>query len=342
PCPHCGGQGIVRSVESTALRLLRGLEEEAQRLRAATLSVRAPTDVAIYALNRKRHEIAHIEAEYRLAILFEAKEGMLAGTFEIERIGVRPPEENPVSAPERVTPAPADEAAEFVEASHEEPAADLQPQAEAQPGVSSTGKRRRRRRRGRDRERPATLSLQETAASPGEPGLASITTEPKTQETASEIAPAGNQIGSDDLVAVDQGTTRKRRRRRRGRRGSRENGVSSVHEVALAQHENVATADSRPEIELIERDSESAMPNSPAWTTVPNASSEPVWSLSSGSDRESAHRESLQEHIPEPAGALQSAGEGEAAAVKRPPVAPSVPPGPPRKGWWQRPFRARE
>ena len=24
PCPHCGGQGIVRSVESTALRVLRG------------------------------------------------------------------------------------------------------------------------------------------------------------------------------------------------------------------------------------------------------------------------------------------------------------------------------
>ena len=31
PCPHCGGQGIVRSVESTALRVLRALEEEGQK-----------------------------------------------------------------------------------------------------------------------------------------------------------------------------------------------------------------------------------------------------------------------------------------------------------------------
>src|SRR6185437_9494835 len=31
PCPHCGGQGIVRSVESTALRVLRAIEDEAQK-----------------------------------------------------------------------------------------------------------------------------------------------------------------------------------------------------------------------------------------------------------------------------------------------------------------------
>src|SRR3977135_3693393 len=61
PCPHCGGQGIVRSVESTALRLLRGVEEESQLQRAAMLKVRTATQVAIYALNQKRREIAHVE-----------------------------------------------------------------------------------------------------------------------------------------------------------------------------------------------------------------------------------------------------------------------------------------
>src|SRR4029077_20945400 len=38
PCPHCGGQGIVRSIESTALRVIRGLEEEAQRQRSSALA----------------------------------------------------------------------------------------------------------------------------------------------------------------------------------------------------------------------------------------------------------------------------------------------------------------
>ena len=45
PCPHCGGQGIVRSVESTALRLLRGLEEEGQKLKASAVVVRVASDV---------------------------------------------------------------------------------------------------------------------------------------------------------------------------------------------------------------------------------------------------------------------------------------------------------
>jgi len=46
PCPNCGGQGIVRSVESTSLRVLRGLEEEAQKQRAEGLTVRVAPDVA--------------------------------------------------------------------------------------------------------------------------------------------------------------------------------------------------------------------------------------------------------------------------------------------------------
>src|SRR5579885_2423203 len=54
PCPHCGGQGIVRSVESTTLRVLRALEEEGQRQRAAALTAYVPSEVAIYALNQKR------------------------------------------------------------------------------------------------------------------------------------------------------------------------------------------------------------------------------------------------------------------------------------------------
>ena len=39
-CPHCNGQGIIRSTESAALRLLRALDEEGQRQPAANLTVR--------------------------------------------------------------------------------------------------------------------------------------------------------------------------------------------------------------------------------------------------------------------------------------------------------------
>ncbi|HVU19547.1 MAG TPA: Rne/Rng family ribonuclease, partial [Rhizomicrobium sp.] len=85
PCPHCGGQGIVRSVESTALRLLRGLEEEGQKLKSSAVIVRVASDVAIYTLNQKRRELARIENDYGMSISFEPKAGLMAGTFEIER-----------------------------------------------------------------------------------------------------------------------------------------------------------------------------------------------------------------------------------------------------------------
>jgi len=60
PCPHCGGQGIVRSVESTSLRVLRGLEEEAQKQRAESLIVRVANEVVIYTLNQKRRELTRL------------------------------------------------------------------------------------------------------------------------------------------------------------------------------------------------------------------------------------------------------------------------------------------
>src|SRR5580693_5215822 len=50
-CPHCGGAGIVRSVESTALRVLRALEEEGEKNRASALTIKVANDVAIYTLN---------------------------------------------------------------------------------------------------------------------------------------------------------------------------------------------------------------------------------------------------------------------------------------------------
>ncbi|MBI3709155.1 MAG: Rne/Rng family ribonuclease, partial [Proteobacteria bacterium] len=41
-CPHCGGTGLIRSTESTALRVLRGIEEEGMKLRTAEAVVHAP------------------------------------------------------------------------------------------------------------------------------------------------------------------------------------------------------------------------------------------------------------------------------------------------------------
>ena len=44
PCPHCGGTGFIRSTESTALHVLRSIEEEGMRRRSAEVCVYVPTD----------------------------------------------------------------------------------------------------------------------------------------------------------------------------------------------------------------------------------------------------------------------------------------------------------
>src|SRR5439155_1455455 len=53
PCPHCGGTGFIRSVESTALYVLRAIEEEGIRRRSAEICIYVPTNVALYILNQK-------------------------------------------------------------------------------------------------------------------------------------------------------------------------------------------------------------------------------------------------------------------------------------------------
>ena len=97
-CPHCGGAGIVRSVESTTLRLLRALEEEGEKNRASAVTVKVASDIALYALNQKRRELARIEAEYGMEISFEPKEGLQAGNFELERTRSKEPGAQPRSS----------------------------------------------------------------------------------------------------------------------------------------------------------------------------------------------------------------------------------------------------
>ncbi len=47
-CPHCQGLGLVRSVESAAMEVMRAVQEEGIRRRSAEIAVTAPTAVVLY------------------------------------------------------------------------------------------------------------------------------------------------------------------------------------------------------------------------------------------------------------------------------------------------------
>ena len=68
PCPHCQGTGRLRSIESTALHVLRGLEEEGMAHQASALALYLPTDIAFYILNHKRQALIQIEQRYGFTV----------------------------------------------------------------------------------------------------------------------------------------------------------------------------------------------------------------------------------------------------------------------------------
>jgi ribonuclease E len=67
-CYHCGGTGVIRSVESSALRVLRKIEET--NLKNEIIEVIVPSKIGMYILNQKRKLIQEIEKKLNLNITF--------------------------------------------------------------------------------------------------------------------------------------------------------------------------------------------------------------------------------------------------------------------------------
>ena len=89
-CPTCGGSGLIRSTESTALTVLRAIEEEGTRQRAEEVTVSVPPQVAFYILNQKRAELTAVEERYDFRILVEADDTLVPPDHRIEKTVSRP------------------------------------------------------------------------------------------------------------------------------------------------------------------------------------------------------------------------------------------------------------
>ncbi len=69
PCPRCSGIGHIRGTESSALHILRIIQEEAMKDHSAAIHVQVPVDVATFLLNEKRAEIHLIESRLKVSIM---------------------------------------------------------------------------------------------------------------------------------------------------------------------------------------------------------------------------------------------------------------------------------
>ncbi|MER2520261.1 MAG: Rne/Rng family ribonuclease [Bdellovibrionales bacterium] len=84
-CQHCAGMGLVRSEDSTAIAILRALEEEGLRGRGAELSLTAASSVVMYLINNKRASLHELETRYALRVMFASDEHLPQPGFRIDR-----------------------------------------------------------------------------------------------------------------------------------------------------------------------------------------------------------------------------------------------------------------
>jgi ribonuclease E len=225
PCEACNGTGRRRSIPSAALQLIRAIEARAAIGALKGISVKAPTDVALYILNNKREALIEIERVAGFAVSILSSEDMLPGDFQLDA------ERDPNAKPKKratprslMKPTPASarddddeevDEEEIIDTAEDDEDEDDTPRAAAPEGAEGGNggrKRRRRRRGGKGREQRET-------------GLEVVDADAPVQtETATSDEDSDEDDDESEGSAVApraEGEEGPRKRRRRGRRGGR-------------------------------------------------------------------------------------------------------------------------
>jgi len=85
-CPRCNGTGHIRDTESSALQVLRIIQEEAMKENTASIHCQVPVDVAAFLLNEKRNEVIKIENRFKVNILLLPNKHLETPHYKLERL----------------------------------------------------------------------------------------------------------------------------------------------------------------------------------------------------------------------------------------------------------------
>jgi ribonuclease E len=223
-CPHCLGRGLVRGVESSGLQVLRAIEEEGAKRRAAEIVVHVATPVMLWLLNRKRERLSQIEQKYAMSVLVQPDDTLMPPALRIERTRAQ----NPDAITDRPSALRMDYAPEAEEPFVEE-AEEVEDVEARQAGGDGRGSRggegrgsdgrgsRGDGRSGRGRDGRGGRGNDSRGASPVEERVAA------EDEAIGVAAPDEARTPRDGdaergTEATADGQRRRRRRRRRGRR----------------------------------------------------------------------------------------------------------------------------
>ncbi|HEX5357581.1 MAG TPA: Rne/Rng family ribonuclease [Aquabacterium sp.] len=85
-CPRCNGTGHIRDTESSALQILRIIQEESMKDNTAAVHVQVPVEVTSFLLNEKRTEITKIELKQRVTVLLVPNKHLDTPNYKLERL----------------------------------------------------------------------------------------------------------------------------------------------------------------------------------------------------------------------------------------------------------------
>jgi ribonuclease E len=365
-CPTCLGTGFVRSTESVALSVLRGLEDWLRTNQPCNLNAVTGSEVALYILNGKRGYLRDIEHRYGVSLSISANDRVHGGSFLLEKLSpvIAPPVTNAPKAVRQVDwaqePEEEEESRAPVAASAEHEA---ESEAEGEGGDGRRSRRRRRRRRGGRGE--AGAGHEEgfngtQAAAPWEADSAPVSTDDDDDDGEDAAGEEGGAERSE--VRTDDEEGGGRRRRRRGRRGGRHQRARQGREEggltaegadgepqagvpaadAPADMEPRQTTVSQPEAETVVSEPTQEAPVEAAQPApVPTPEPAPVLELAEPAPAEPRERRGYLNgngaaHAEQPAPVSTADEEPESeneteAAVMAPPKPRGT-----KRGWWQR------
>jgi ribonuclease E len=368
PCAHCEGTGLMRTAASAGLSALRMLEDEAARGRGSKICLRAGREAAIYVLNRKRGEIAEVEARYGVQIEVLIDESFEGARMAVESFG--PP---PVARPrfEPVAPPVEEDDEEYpediedeIEPEEEEDAEDEQPREQRGRGGADRGGdrerekaeeergRKRRRRRGRrgGRRRPEGEEGQEGQEEGREFDASSEDRDESHLDAESDAKRAEDDARSDEApdpvaeapsliaeaAAEEEKPKARRRPRARRKSGDAPEAVASDAAPAEAVAAAEAVAPAEEAAPAAEAEEAPAKPKRRRRKKADDAEAAPAEAPAAEAPSAAAEAPAP---APEPAAKAEEAPAADTAVADRA-EQPAADSGPPRRGWWQRTFGA--
>jgi len=235
-CQQCHGTGLVRSIESTAIAMLRVIEEEGVRRRSSEVTLHVPTPVALYILNNKRAMLTAIESRYDFRVSIEGDDSLIIPAHTLDRVRAENrPDIVPDSGPPSDALMPEDieddetegeaEAEDDREASSAEAETDTSTRGDSEDAANRKKRRRRRRKPRRDGDR--SEGSDDEASGDRSPEDAAGEDDDRAEDAGAQDSGNGDgESGGDD----GSGDSRSRRPRRR--RGGRRNRVRPAGERA--------------------------------------------------------------------------------------------------------------